>query len=78
MPSKHELNHSMIATAQAASSPDITNQFTLIGEQEVQHCIHHGGTIYHLSQEVIFSTFQEPPGLPTVHWFIVLLELPFT
>lgn len=36
-------------TAQAVSSPNVTNQFTLTGEQQVQHCILPGGTIYYLS-----------------------------
>ena len=33
-----ELHPCMATTAQAASNPDITNQLTCIGEQQVQHC----------------------------------------
>ena len=50
---------------QADSNPDVTNQFPLIGVQQVQHCIPPGGAVYYLAQEVILNTFQEPPGLPT-------------
>jgi len=51
IPLEHELNHSMVTTAQAASNPGITNQFICIGEQQVQ--------------EVVLNAFQEFLGLPT-------------
>ena len=53
-----------VTTGQAASSPDVTNKSTCIGESEVQHCISLVGLCY-LAEEINLSAFQEPPGLPT-------------
>ena len=55
-----------VTTGQAASSPDVTNKSTCIGESEVQHCISLVGLCY-LAEEINLSAFQEPPGLPTAH-----------
>ena len=57
----------MVSTDQAASSPDVTNQFTGLVEQQVQHCIRPAGAIYYLAPVVILNTIEEPPRLPTLH-----------
>ena len=53
----------MVTTGQAASNPDVTNQFTSLVIN------HHPSdrAVYYLTQEVILNTFQEPPGLPSAH-----------
>jgi len=39
IPQDCELHLCMVTTAPTASHPDVTNQFTITGEQPVQHCI---------------------------------------
>lgn len=36
VPPELEVNHSIVTTAQAASNPDVTNQFIYTDEQQVQ------------------------------------------
>ena len=38
-----------VTTAQAASNPDVSNQFTQIGEQLILYCIPPGGATYYLT-----------------------------
>lgn len=54
-----------LPSAQAASSPDPTNQFICTGEKKAQYCNPPGGAFYYLTQKFILSAFQEPLGLPT-------------
>lgn len=48
-----EFYYSMVATAQAASNPDVINQLMYIGGQQVQCCIPPRGAVIYLTQEVI-------------------------
>ena len=57
----------MVPTAQAASNPDVTNQFICIGEQQVQYCILAGGAFNYLIEKVILNVLQESLGLHTAH-----------
>jgi len=61
----------MVATAQAASNPDVTNRLIYMGKQQVQYCIPPGESINYLTQEVVLNAFQEPPGLPTADVWMV-------
>lgn len=65
IPPKCELNHSMITTAKAAPSPDVTSQFICTSEQKVQYYNPPGKVFYSLTQEFILNALPEPRGLPT-------------
>ena len=57
----------MVTAAQAASNPNVINQFINTGEQNVHCCTPPGGAVNYLTQEFILNAFQEPPGLPAAH-----------
>jgi len=47
----------MIIAAQAASSLDITDELTCIGEYQVQYCIPSSRGVNYLAEEVILNAF---------------------
>ncbi|KAK4826361.1 LOW QUALITY PROTEIN: hypothetical protein QYF61_007955, partial [Mycteria americana] len=65
IPQDCELHQCMITAAQAASSIDLTDKLTCVGDQQIQYRIPSARAVYYLAYAVILNALQESPGLPT-------------
>jgi len=57
IPQECELYQCVITAAQAASSLDVTDELTCIGDHQVQYCSPSGRGVNYLAEEVIVNAF---------------------
>ena len=63
-PKDLKVHYFVVTAAKAALDFHIPHQSLLVGKNKVQYRTSPRGLLYHLEEEVVINTFQEPPGLP--------------